>query len=948
MKHSVFLATTLIVFFGLILKPEYGLWNNATKYIEVAKPTTTANITCPSDIVVSADAGECGAIVNFPDATVTGVSSADQIIMRFQGDPLALPVYEEEGMRLQGFDRDHIDAPWPIPCDNRQGALIHPSTGNTWTYNGGEPFTPNRVYVCSTNMVFKTGDCGTEFVPTQTGDVDFPDTPEWQNITSMTWEETGGTIDASIDNFRFTPTSVKQTAGLESGCFFPVGTTPVTFTAIDDNGVETSCSFNVTVLDQEAPQFTVRNISLSLENTSSVKIAPDDILVDPAFDNCGIKDISLSKDTFFCTDTGDNPVEITVTDINGNVTRDAAIVTITGNGSSGAIDDIPDGDYCDSFTFPAITGVALSGNEAFYSQVDGNGIKYSAGDIINFDAAVTYPVTYYIYDDAPSTNGCKNQVSFDVNILPTPMLDPVADVLVCETYVFPEIKGEKLSGNEAYYTESGGNGTKYNSGETIHIDKALTYPLTFYVYDVNSANCFSERNFDLDLTVCDVKVEVEASTTVICDNDMDVVTITAKPFAPVSDSNYVYEWRQDGNLNVIATTPQIEVLPFTSTTYQVTATDPSSRAAVTSDKASITIVVNEAPIAPSIIDVAQCDDPENGIGIEFINLNDYDGQVTMGIEDLDITYHLNQNDADNSLNSISNTLEITTGENVIYARLTNPNTGCYSTTILTFELFKAPELIIDPTSVSLCETTNGEFLSTVIRTNLSIEDYDFIWTVETESGTELLTDATAQLQVNEAGVYTVEAINKMTGCTAKATATVDTVLNPIQATANAELTAVLNNHVINVEVEATMDQETTYQVMLGDGSWYDMNEFNGSYTYTFRGVETGNGIQTIQLRDSNGCWTQTLEVITLGIPQFVTPNNDGYNDTWNIKGLEVLDQDSKLYVFDRYGKLLADLTLDQQGWNGVFNGEPLPSTDYWYRLELEDGRTVSGHFSLKR
>ncbi|MFT7118571.1 MAG: gliding motility-associated-like protein, partial [Flavobacteriales bacterium] len=57
------------------------------------------------------------------------------------------------------------------------------------------------------------------------------------------------------------------------------------------------------------------------------------------------------------------------------------------------------------------------------------------------------------------------------------------------------------------------------------------------------------------------------------------------------------------------------------------------------------------------------------------------------------------------------------------------------------------------------------------------------------------------------------------------------------------------------------------------------------------------------------------------------------------------------YIFDRYGKLLKSYGKDSNGWDGIYNGNPMPSSDYWFLLEIEDTRgniEVKGHFSLKR
>ena len=89
------------------------------------------------------------------------------------------------------------------------------------------------------------------------------------------------------------------------------------------------------------------------------------------------------------------------------------------------------------------------------------------------------------------------------------------------------------------------------------------------------------------------------------------------------------------------------------------------------------------------------------------------------------------------------------------------------------------------------------------------------------------------------------------------------------------------------------------------------------------------------------------DVIIGGPPDYFTPNGDGYHDTWHIVRRGEF-RDARIYIFDRYGKLLKQLDPGGNGWDGTYNGNPLPSSDYWYRIELSDGRLVSGNFTLKR
>ena len=90
---------------------------------------------------------------------------------------------------------------------------------------------------------------------------------------------------------------------------------------------------------------------------------------------------------------------------------------------------------------------------------------------------------------------------------------------------------------------------------------------------------------------------------------------------------------------------------------------------------------------------------------------------------------------------------------------------------------------------------------------------------------------------------------------------------------------------------------------------------------------------------------------TISYPNYFTPNGDSYNDTWNIVGLTP-DFEAKIYIFDRYGKLLKEVNPYQNnGWDGTYNGNLMPSTDYWFRIEYKQNgvaKEFRSHFSLKR
>jgi len=111
-------------------------------------------------------------------------------------------------------------------------------------------------------------------------------------------------------------------------------------------------------------------------------------------------------------------------------------------------------------------------------------------------------------------------------------------------------------------------------------------------------------------------------------------------------------------------------------------------------------------------------------------------------------------------------------------------------------------------------------------------------------------------------------------------------------------------------------------------------------------------LHKISIKDESGCTDLHGEIVILNYPKFFTPNGDTYNDTWNIESLTDIPN-SGIYIFDRYGKFIKQISPKGKGWDGTFNGYELPSTDYWFTVDFVDpnslqSSTFKSHFSLKR
>jgi len=131
----------------------------------------------------------------------------------------------------------------------------------------------------------------------------------------------------------------------------------------------------------------------------------------------------------------------------------------------------------------------------------------------------------------------------------------------------------------------------------------------------------------------------------------------------------------------------------------------------------------------------------------------------------------------------------------------------------------------------------------------------------------------------------------------------------------------------------------------------------GEYEYSINGVDFQNspifvvnegGIYTAYVREINNCGNDNQLFAVISVPLFFTPNNDSYNDLWQIKGMSFYPK-AKVAIFDRYGKLLKQLNQQNNSWDGTLEGKKLPASDYWFVLTIpEINKEVKGHFSLIR
>ena len=312
-----------------------------------------------------------------------------------------------------------------------------------------------------------------------------------------------------------------------------------------------------------------------------------------------------------------------------------------------------------------------------------------------------------------------------------------------------------------------------------------------------------------------------------------------------------------------------------------------------------------------------------------------------------VSYYETLADADLGVNPLPLLYENISNPQVIYVRVDNDTPDglgmdssiCYALAELTLQVNELPEFDLEDSYI-LCVDTNGtEVLNVpVLDTGLSATAYTFEWSL---NGAVLAGETSPSLTPSVGGTYSVTVTDitssGVTNC--ESTDTTEVIESaPPTIVADVTTQAFAENHVIVAQATGP----GVYEYSLDGGAWQESG--------TFTDVSAGEHV--ITARDTIGCGERSTSVIVMDYPEFLTPNGDGYHDTWNIIGISN-QPSAKIYIFDRYGKLLKQLSPTSVGWNGTYNGVLMPTSDYWFVVEYNEPNTgdrkeFKAHFTLKR
>lgn len=321
-----------------------------------------------------------------------------------------------------------------------------------------------------------------------------------------------------------------------------------------------------------------------------------------------------------------------------------------------------------------------------------------------------------------------------------------------------------------------------------------------------------------------------------------------------------------------------------------------------------------------------------------------DGQDPAGYT---VSYYASEADAALGQDPLPFLYENLVNPQVIWARVDNDTEAadgtdssiCYALAPVTLQVNPMPSFDLEDSYV-LCVGTDGTEVigAPVLDTGLTSPDYEFEWTF---NGTVIAGADGGSYMPQAEGTYGVSvtdvSTSLVTSCVGYDQAEV------IESGPPAVSAEVLTDGFADLHVvEVTVAGDGSYEYSLDGGPWQDSPVFS----------DVSLGDHELTARDRNGCGLASTTVTVLDYPAFFTPNGDGYNDTWNIAGISAQGS-AKIFIFDRFGKLLKQLDPTGAGWDGSYNGTAMPNSDYWFVVEYQEPNTgaskeFKAHFTLKR
>src|SRR5690606_21899807 len=346
--------------------------------------------------------------------------------------------------------------------------------------------------------------------------------------------------------------------------------------------------------------------------------------------------------------------------------------------------------------------------------------------------------------------------------------------------------------------------------------------------------------------------------------------------------------------------------------------------------ASFDLVFYPNPTFTQPGDLGGCDSDLDGFG-EFF-LTDQDALILNGQTGLAITYHASQADADSGTAPLAVPYVALPG--MVYVRIEDTTTGCYSTTSYNLVLNANPT-VVTPDDMEACSDDDG------------YASYDL------ESQTALITGGNANYVVtyHESGTNAIAGINALSS--PYETIPTQTIYVRVEDTATGCYTITDFDLIaypyedpsfdygnINLlpcyEVPSAIiygEQGGVFTIEVGVDSSVSIDAATGQI------INGASGASYVVTYTTTGPCPQsssmTVDFEQCVFPQAISPNGDGLNDNFDLSSFDV----QKLEVFNRYGALVYSKTDYTNEWHGQSDsGDELPVGTYYYVIRYQSGK----------
>lgn len=522
-------------------------------------------------------------------------------------------------------------------------------------------------------------------------------------------------------------------------------------------------------------------------------------------------------------------------------------------------------------------------------------------------------------------------IPFSINVNPIPTATLTGSSTICSgSNTILTFTG--TANSDVFYTVDGGSTQNIlldsNGNATLttpNLTSSSTYVLTS-IASTGSNSCTQPlfQNFVISITALPTAT-VTANPLSVCSGGSSTFNFNGTPNAIIT-----YSQNSGATQSITLNTSGLASVTVsnitTDTTFQlIDATLQGSSSCSQSLSGSALVTINPTPIASFSGSLNYCSN-------ETLNI-----ALASNIAGTTYTWTVTQNGTSGATSgsgdTINQVLLVTNSDGNATYFVTPFYNGCAGTTIeINVIIHALPNPILSDGVICLNNSSTPASQFYTLSTGLNSTDYSFSWYF---GGVLIPTALGSSYDANQVGSYSVIATNNSTGCIA------DEVFATVSESIQGE------SLIISQSGTFSDNPTITVTVVGGDGPFlYQLDDSNFQSSNVFSSVSSG--FHTITVVDETFCTNLTATATIINYPHFFTPNGDGINDFWNIKG--VADR-SRILIFDRFGKVLKQLFTNSAGWDGTYNGQLMFSDDYWFTIDyVENGieRTFKANFSLKR